>query len=180
MKSILICLVSTILLGGSANIDNMMEYTAISVNKNNSEEKALEIAKISYSQMVSGKIVNTMKVKGAESTTKLKKGNSYDFFVRYTLKEQGRITIVKFDIEKEKRVLQSVDAVSHPEKNNKYLKFIKFTSEYYNQKKNITKVNITENLEPGSYAILAAINDGKTIQMGNLTYNQAFLFDIVQ
>lgn len=178
MKSILICLVSALFLGGSSSIDNMLEYTGIAVNKSNSQEQILETAKVSWSKTESTKTTYTMKVKGASSTTKLKKGNSYEFYVRYTPKENGTLFLVKFDVDKDKRVIESVEAIINPEKNNKPTKFIQMTSEYYNREKIILKVTPSESLAPGSYGILGGVSNGTS--MTYLNSFQNMLFDIVE
>lgn len=176
MKTLITIFLAGILISSDFNQEDMLEYTGVVKYKDVTEVINLEKGKVSY---VSGQGINSevkIATKGAQSTAKIDKTKELEIIIRTTAKAI-KMSIIKFEIEKNKRVSRFVSSTFNASK-NKEMKFIPYNAELLNTAKFIYKVKINSKLEPGSYGIVFGANDGKVIPMGYLNTRNAIFFDV--
>jgi hypothetical protein len=181
MKTLIVLFLAGFSMFSDFNHDDMIEYSGVIKYSDTSEVTNLEIGKTNY--MTSSGMTEEVKIsaKGIESTVKIDHSKEFELIIRsnYKDKKEGlKISILKFEIEKDKRIAKSVFSQFKAEK-NKSMDFVSFSSADLDADKGIFKVKINSKLEQGNYGIVFGSNNGKSIPVGYISTKTTLFFDVI-
>ncbi len=119
-----------------------------------------------------------LRIKGAETVTKFKKGTNLSFYVRKWSRAGFSFSCVKMNVDEDKKVAESHEGISSDK--NITVESIPFVAREVDKAKGIFTVVLNKAPEVGVWCMSFYNEQGGKFPMGGGYGNQAFCFEIVE